>query len=225
MRPARAALALWCGPAAARTISRVELTSGDPHQSLLLADAPVLAVKLEAFRGRPDNAAVREAIADEILRHYQAAGWPVTDVAVTGASGTLTASIHEGRYGTITVTGGSEWIRRAAFADWSRREGHPLTNDGLAANLAWLHRNPLHAATIGFTPGAAPATADATLTLQDTRPVRLYAGWRDDGAPPLDRDRFMAGVEVADVFGLPWERIPRPMYPLDPIDDWRSARS
>ena len=33
-----------------------------------------------------------------------------------------------------------------------------------------------------------------------------------------------SGPGQSDVFGLPWERIPRPMYPLDPIDDWRGAR-
>ena len=31
------------------------------------------------------------------------------------------------------------------------------------------------------------------------------------------------GPGQSDVFGLPWSRIPRPMYPLDPIDDWRRA--
>lgn len=29
------------------------------------------------------------------------------------------------------------------------------------------------------------------------------------------------GPGQSDVFGLPWKRIPRPVYPLDPIDDWR----
>jgi hemolysin activation/secretion protein len=94
-------------------------------------------------------------------------------------------------------------MRKAAFADWRRRKGEPLTSEGLAAGLAWLHRNPLHAGVISFAPGTVPATADATLTLQETRPVRLYAGWRDDGSPPLDRDRFYAGFEMADAGGLP----------------------
>ena len=31
------------------------------------------------------------------------------------------------------------------------------------------------------------------------------------------------GPGQSDVFGLPWKRIPRPMYPLDPIDDWRAG--
>ncbi len=31
------------------------------------------------------------------------------------------------------------------------------------------------------------------------------------------------GPGQSDVFGLPWQRIPRPMYPLDPIDDWRAG--
>lgn len=31
------------------------------------------------------------------------------------------------------------------------------------------------------------------------------------------------GPGQSDVFTLPWARIPRPVYPLDPIDDWREA--
>ena len=31
------------------------------------------------------------------------------------------------------------------------------------------------------------------------------------------------GPGQSDVFGLPWSRIPRPVYPLDPIDDWRAV--
>jgi len=33
------------------------------------------------------------------------------------------------------------------------------------------------------------------------------------------------GPGQSDVLRLPWKRIPRPMYPLDPIDDWRAAGS
>jgi hemolysin activation/secretion protein len=200
-----AVLGVLAGMVAASVISRVELANGAaPGQPLLLEDAAALASSLEQFRGQPDSDALREQIADAVLQHYQAAGWPVVDVSVErGASGGLTVQVLEGRFGDISVAGGSEWMRRAVYADWSRRQSQPLTTGGVAAGLAWLHRNPLHAATIGFAPGSAPATADATLTLQETRPVRLYAGWRDDGSPPLDRNRFFAGFEMADAFGIP----------------------
>ena len=32
-----------------------------------------------------------------------------------------------------------------------------------------------------------------------------------------------SGPGQSNVFGLPWKRIPRPVYPLDPIDDWRAG--
>ena len=31
------------------------------------------------------------------------------------------------------------------------------------------------------------------------------------------------GPGQSDVFTLPWKRIPRPVYPLDPVEDWREA--
>lgn len=33
------------------------------------------------------------------------------------------------------------------------------------------------------------------------------------------------GPGQSDVFTLPWKRIPRPIYPLDPVDDWRAVSS
>ena len=33
------------------------------------------------------------------------------------------------------------------------------------------------------------------------------------------------GPGQSDVFSLPWKRIPRPIYPLEPIDDWRQHSS
>ncbi|HEX2553908.1 MAG TPA: M81 family metallopeptidase [Microvirga sp.] len=32
-----------------------------------------------------------------------------------------------------------------------------------------------------------------------------------------------SGPGQSDVFTLPWQRIPRPVYPLDPIEDWRDG--
>jgi hemolysin activation/secretion protein len=202
---AAAVLGMWRGEkAGAVVISNIDLVNGtDPAKPLLLSDAAVLQSSLRDFRGRPDNEAVREAIADAVLKHYQSAGWPVVDVSVAHASrGSVNVQIQEGRFGEISVRGGSEWMRSATYSDWSRRKGEPLRSEDLASELAWLHRNPMHAGTISFAPGTETATADATLTLQENRPVRPYAGWRNDGSPPLDRDRFFAGVEMADVGGL-----------------------
>lgn len=190
---------------AAPPIRRIQLVNGtDPAQPLHLAHPGALESSLHAFHGRPDNPTVREAIADTVLQHYQSAGWPVVDVSVEKQTRGLTrVHIEEGRYGEIAVTGGTDAMRRAVFADWSRRRGEFLTSESIAENLAWLHRNPHHAATISFAPGTEPATADATLTLQGERAWKFAAGYRDDGSPPLDRERFFARVEVADAFGIP----------------------
>jgi hemolysin activation/secretion protein len=192
----------WCRAAA---IAEIELVNAaDPSQPLLLKDAAALESSLRSYCGQPDKAAAHEAIADAVLAHYQTAGWPVTDVSVEKSSaGVVQVAVTEGRYGEVSVAGGSEWMRRAAFADWSRLRGAPLTADSIAESLAWLHRNPRHAGTVSFAPGRETATADTLLTLQESRPLRFAAGYRDDGAPPLGRERFYAGFEMADALGIP----------------------
>ncbi len=189
----------------AAPVAQIEVMNAvGPSQPLLLQDAGALDSSLRSFHGQPDKTVTQEAIADAVLAHYQAAGWPVTDVSVERlAPGILRVAVTEGRYGEISVAGGPERMRRAAFSDWSRLRGTPLTADSIAASLAWLHRNPLRAGTVSFAPGAETATADALLTLQDAPPVQFAAGYRDDGAPPLARARFFAGIEGADAFGIP----------------------
>jgi len=196
---------LAVGLSGAATVAQIELVNAaGPGQPLLLNDAAALASSLHRFRGQPDKRSTHEAVADAVLDHYQNAGWPVVDVSVERAPpGALQIIITEGRYGEVSVAGGSDWMRRAAFNDWSRLRGAPLTSDSIAASLAWLHRNPLHAGTVSFAPGTETATADAALTLQETKPCRFAAGYRDDGAPPLGRERFFAGFELADAFGIP----------------------
>ncbi len=188
----------------AARIKRIEVVNAtDSAQPLSLKDISALESSLRAFGGRPDAAALRESIADAVLKHYQTAGWPVVDVEVERESGgVLRVAVTEGRYGEIAVAGGSDRMRRAVFSDWSRLRGAPLTSDSIAEHLAWLHRNPLRAGSITFSPGVETATADAALTLQEARPYRFAAGYRDDGAPPLGRERFFAGFELADAFGF-----------------------
>ena len=33
-----------------------------------------------------------------------------------------------------------------------------------------------------------------------------------------------SGPGQSDVLSLPWDRLPRPVYPLDPLTDWRGVR-
>jgi hemolysin activation/secretion protein len=177
----------------------------DPAAPLALSDTTGLRDALRPFQNQPDTPTLRSAVADAVLTHYQAAGWPVTEVSVepAGAGGGLTAAIHEGRYGEIAVEGGTPWMRQAVAAGWRNKPGAPLTMDDALTGLAWTHRNPLHVVTASFSPGADPATADTTLTLQSDAPVRFFSGWRNDGIEPLGEHRFSAGIEAADLLGLP----------------------
>src|SRR5690606_25542440 len=183
-----------------------------------------LLTALGAFAGRTDSSALREEVADFVLTHYQQAGWPVTDVAVSGDGGRLDVRIAEGRFGTVSVDGGHPWMREAVRRDWQGAAGRPLTMGDVARRLDWLHRNPLHAATIGFEPGAEPAVADAVVSLHSRRPVRLTAGWRNDGVPPLARHRFFAGFELADAFGLPFW-LGAEAFAGEDFDDYRAGRA
>lgn len=161
--------------------------------------------RLAGFAGCEDSVALREEVADAVLLYYQESGWPVVEVEVSGTEdGHLVAGVREGMFGSVRVEGGHRWMRQVAARDWERLQGKPLRMADVTSRLEWHHRNPLHAATIGFEPAAEPAVADAVVTVHSPRPLRVFAGWRNDGIEPLGRHRFSAGFEVADVWGMPF---------------------
>ena len=191
--------------AGAETPAGITLTNArDPGAPLLLKNPAALTDALRHWQNQPDTDVNRSAVADAVLAHYQAAGWPVTEVSVLPAGdGQLEIQVREGRYGSIAVDGGTAGMRQAIAASWQKRPGAPLTLADVEAALAWTHRNPLHAVTASFSPGPGPATADTVLTIQSETPARCFGGWRNDGVASLGEDRFSAGVEFADPAGLP----------------------
>lgn len=214
------ACALLVFPAAALS-GPVTLTNGrDPAAPLALTDQHALTQLLAPFV----QAADRSAAADAVLAHYQTAGWPVTEVEVMpGKDGGLEVSILEGCYGRILVEGGTPSQRRAVAASWQEKPGAPLTMPDVMDGLAWLHRNPLHAVTASFAPGTDPATADTVLTLQSDAMFRFFTAWQNDGIQPLGDHRLRAGVEMADLFGLPLWAVAEAFVGDDP-DAYQAAR-
>ncbi len=215
------AAGLRAGPVREITLTNLR----DPGAALLQADLPALRRTLQGFENQADTEAMRSTIADTVLEHYQAAGWPVTEVEVTPqAEGRLDVGIREGRYGQIAVDGSTAWVRQAIAASWQNRPGAPLTMEDVLDALAWIHRNPLHAVTASFSPGAEPATADTILTVHSPAPLRFFSGWRNDGIESLGKDRYSAGIELADPAGLPlW--FSAELLSGEDLDAYHAARS
>lgn len=160
--------------------------------------------RLGEFLHRPVTQENLDALTGVIVEDYRQHDVPVVDVSAVVENGIVTAVITEGRVGNITIVGGPACVHRSVTRDWRRLAGKPLRLSHLTDALNWLHRNPMHAATLRLKPGDETAVADLTLDLQNSRRTRFSSGYLNDGIAPLSEHRFFAGVEGSDWFGLPW---------------------
>jgi hypothetical protein len=175
-----------------------------------------------------------ERVVDAVLAHAREHGRPVMEVeAAPAGPGTATSTssapptlrliVWPGLISSLSLEGGSPWMRDVVAADWSRRTGSPLDLHEVEAWLDWTHRNPFHQATLSFEPGTAPATADGVLSLHSEAVARGFFTWRDDGVEPLGPQRLSTGFELGDPGGLPvW--VSGEMVGGEDWPDYRSAR-
>lgn len=162
--------------------------------------------KLASLQPNADTAAGREQIVDALLEHYRTEGYPVMEVeaeAPSSSDAPWRLRVHTGVISSMSLTGGSAWMQKAVARDWARSINQPLNLQSIEEWLDWTHRNPFHQATLGFTPGQAPASAEGLLTLHSTKLLNGYLQWRNDGVSPLGQHRFAAGLETGDLWGWP----------------------
>lgn len=213
------------GAAAPPTMEIIDGRTGEPY---LPPEAQALHTRLAPLLAAADTPGGLEKIVDAFLDHARDHGRPVMEAeAMPAASASprspLRLVVWPGQISSLSLEGGSPWMRTVVGADWARRTGAPLDLDAVEAWLDWTHRNPFHQATLSFEPGTEPATADGLLTLHSEAVARGFVTWRDDGVDPLGPQRFSTGFELGDPAGLPlW--ISGEMIGGEDWPDYRSAR-
>lgn len=168
-------------------------------------DTPLFVAKIAPFIGKPLTFSGIFAISSTVRSWYAAAGHPFVDVVVPPqdvASGVIQVVVSEYRLGGISVTG-NKWFSSSLTARQSGlHPGQILTLAELQDDLYWLNQNIFRQVDAVFGPGKTAGTTDITLQTQDELPVRLYAGYDNQGVPELGRDEWDIGANWANAFGL-----------------------
>lgn len=185
-------IAAHAGPWRA-SVKRVALTSEVPNSDAWERTA-------HRFTGRKADAATLSEAADALLAHYAANDFPAVAVAAETAAGTLTLNATPAKIHDVILNAGPAQTRRAIQREWAALCGKDARWSTLEAALDWLHRNPLHAATLRLR--EAQDGADVFVRLNQSRAARGSVGWANDGVAPLSENRLWASVEAADVFGI-----------------------
>jgi hemolysin activation/secretion protein len=141
----------------------------------------------------------------DIILYYRQHDRPIVDVIVPAqevTNGVLQVALLEGKMGKVTVTG-NHWFSSSEIADGvTVHPGQEISAHDLQANLDWINQNPFRTSDLVYHPGEKLGETDLVLQTHDRFPVRVYAGYEDSGNAPTGFDRYLAGFNYGDLFGI-----------------------
>jgi hemolysin activation/secretion protein len=178
--------------------------SGLAAPGLPLLGDPGFAAQMRAHLGKPLRMADLKQIRDETRAWFAAHKHPFVDVVAPPqniTSGVVQIVVSEYRLGDVEVVGARHFSDRLILAPLDLEKGQTISLDQLQDNVDRLNENPFLSVDAEFRPGAEPGSTDLVLRATDRLPVRVYAGYDNQGVPTLDRREWNVGVNWGNAFG------------------------
>lgn len=170
-----------------------------------LMDQDEWAARLADRVGAPLTMGGLRRILREVVLHYRGEGRPVVDVVVLEqdvTSGVVQLAVVEASLGEVRAEG-AEWFEPGRLVRQVRLEpGGPIDSTLLMADLAWLNGNPFRSVDLLYTPGGGEGETDVVLRIDDRLPLRVYAGGEDSGNLLTGANRWFAGFNYGDLWGV-----------------------
>jgi hemolysin activation/secretion protein len=171
----------------------------------LLNSTEFLAAVAHNHLRRPVTLASINALNREVVAFFKAKGLPVVDVIVPEqdiTAGTLRFIVLQARLGEIRVEG-NKWFSDELLASQIRTApGAPLASKSIFDDLNWLNQNPFRRVGLVYARGSEVGTTDLVLQVEDRRPFRFYAGYENSGNQATGDNRWLAGANWGNAFGL-----------------------
>ncbi len=172
-----------------------------------LLEDPAFVARLHPFIGEPLTRESLERITHQADEWYRQHGRPFVGIAVPPqniSSGVVQVVVQDYRVGEVRAEGNRYFSGALLQRESGLSAGQTLTLDGVKDSLARLNDNPFRSVTTRFQPGTDPGTTDVVLQTSDRLPVRVYAGFDNQGIPSLGRNEWSVGANWGNVFG--WDQ-------------------
>ena len=187
----------------------VAATTEAPRSPIVADGLPLLDTAFlrafEADLGKPLSFGRLAEIRRAVLERYRAAGQPLVDVFVPEqdvSAGVVRIDVTEFRLGQVRTRGNRYFSDALLRREMPLEAGGPILQAAVSSGLAVLNANPYRRVDAVFAPGEASNTTDVVLETQDRLPLRVNAGYDNAGVRELGRDRFFAGLDYGNLFGL-----------------------
>ncbi|PMS26964.1 peptide transporter [Paraburkholderia rhynchosiae] len=173
-------------------------------EALPLLDAAFLHT-FDADLGKPLTFGRLAEIRRAVVERYRAAGKPLVDVYVPEqdvSAGVVHIAVAEFRLGQVRTSGNRFFSDKLLKREMPLEAGGPILQSDVSLGLAVLNANPYRRVDAILAPGETANSTDVILQTDDRLPLRVNAGYDNAGVRDLGRDRFFAGIDYGNLFGL-----------------------
>ena len=172
--------------------------------------------RLHRYLNAPLTKAALDQMQVDIVKYCREKGHLVVDVFFPEQEikdGIIQVAVIEAKIGKLTVNyeGGTWFSTNLILGDIHLHPGAVVEESRLNGDLNWLNRNTYQ--SLGYFDGAFRQVdasfqqgelgqTDLKLQVKDRFPLRVFAGYDDAGIKVVGDDRYFAGFNWANVFGL-----------------------
>jgi hemolysin activation/secretion protein len=157
------------------------------------------------YLGQPVTLKSLAQMTRAIVTYYRAHDRPVVNVYVPQqniTTGFVQVVVQESRLEKVDATGQRWFSKGFLLSQLTLREDAPLSGRQMRDNLALINRNPFLQSDFLLAPGETPGTTDVLLHTQDRFPLRPYLDYENSGNQFTGEDRYEAGFNYGNLFGL-----------------------
>lgn len=161
--------------------------------------------EMEVFLNQPLTLEDLNAILRKVVLYFRTQSTPVIDAYVPEqdiTGGTVQVVVVEGRVGSVRAEG-NRWFESKAIEGQVRTQpGDVIRGNALAEDVNWLNKNPFRHVDLVLARGEEKGQTDVILRTEDRFPLRVYGGYENSGNVLTGRDRYLAGLNWGNAFGL-----------------------
>ena len=186
-------------------ITKDATQAGIEIKGIPLLDNETFRKIIRPYLGKPVTMRSISLMIRDTVLYYQSKDRPVVDVFVPEqeiTQGIVQLMVVEARVGEVRAEG-LRWFSEELIRGHIRAQpGDVIQANELLKDIDYINRNPFRFIRPVLEPGKEFGTTNIILDAKDRFPFRAYAGYEDTGSRATGLERFFAGFNAGNVFGL-----------------------
>lgn len=180
-------------------------TTGIDSSKAALIQSLGLPDEVKQAIGQPLSIKSLSQLTRAVVQHLRELDHPLVDVIVPEqdvTEGTVQIVVVEFRIGAETAEG-NEWFSSDLLTSQLRQKpGDTVDGQTMLDDLEWLNSNPFRQVDVVYRPSTEIGKTDISLRARDQFPLRVYTGLENSGPESTGHERWLAGFNYGNLFGL-----------------------